>query len=328
MPKISKTNKTTTKKTMDLSCSMCGQIKKSTEFYQSWNPLHYTKRLPYCKVCLKEMCYDSNRNISVENVKKMLQAIDRPFLYQIFKSSAEDKMDTIGTLFKNLGLAQFRYSGWKDSIFEPQLQDKDDKDREIVYKKQKQDNFVLTDEMVEFFGAGFNDEEYKAMTRKYNFLKNNYPEKTNMHIEALKSYVKLKVKAEFAIASGQVGEAEKWEKLAKDAATAAKINPSQLSAADLQDGLSTFGQLSRAVEQAKDIIPILPQFKERPQDKVDFAIWCYINYIRDLKGMSPCQYKEIYLWYEERVKEYKDKFDFLSDKSEMIENDNEVEINE
>ena len=57
MPKIGKSNNSTLKnknKNLQLTCAMCGDSKKSTDFYQSWNPLHQTQKLPYCKDCLKK----------------------------------------------------------------------------------------------------------------------------------------------------------------------------------------------------------------------------------------------------------------------------------
>ena len=137
-------------------------------------------------------------------------------------------------------------------------------------------------------------------------LKNNYQEKTAMHTEALLTYIRYRVKEELATANNDSKSAKEWGTLAKDAATAAKINPSQLSKSDLTDGLDTFGQLVRSVEQAVDIIPILPKFKERPQDKADFTLFCYVNYIRDLKGLPLVEYSEIYRFYEDRKKEYEE----------------------
>lgn len=291
----------------ELSCSACGDPKKISEYYQSWDNLHKTGKLPYCKQCIKDMCYDSNGNINVEKTKEMLKTINRPFLYDLFMTSVKDNMDTIGTYFKNIGMQQFRYSTWKDSIFEPDIEDK--KPREVVFKKEN--TFVVTDEIFELFGAGYSNEEYSAMWRKYIFLKNNYKTKTNMHIEALVSYVRFKVKEEFAIAEGNVGEAEKWAKLANLAATAAKINPQQLSAADLSEGLSTISQISKAVEQVKDIISILPKFKQEPQDLADFTIWSYVNYERDLSGKPLCSYEEIYKFYDKMVKDNMTRYSFL-----------------
>ena len=322
MPKVSYNTKPKSKnkpQVTSITCLTCGETKKSSDFYTSSSVFHAgTGRVPYCKVCLKNMSTDENGNIDTEKFKKVLKEIDKPYLYDILQSAYNEAKkvengDVIGIYYKNINsLPQNKNLGWADSIFEPQ-HESENKTHNLL------SNFVLTDDIVEFFGAGYEPEEYQAMYRKYNFLKNNYPEKTNMHIEALKTYVRYKVKEEFSSARNDVGSAGKWADLANKAAQNAKINPSQLSAADLADGLSTFGQLVRAVEQAVDIIPILPKFKEKPQDKVDFALWCYINYIRDLKGLPLCEYKDIYKFYEDRKKEHENRFEFLQDKEESIE---------
>jgi hypothetical protein len=304
-------------KVTELTCVACGKTQRPIMHYQSYNPFHATGYLPYCKTCLKSMCLNDSGRVEPEKMKEMLKLIDRPYLYEIVKSSFEDNQDTIGVYIKNIAMQQYRSLSWKDSIFEPDVPNINNEKRLSNFDS----NFKLTDEIIEFFGAGYSQEEYVAMYRKYNFLKNNYPEKTNMHIEALKSYVRYKVKEELAIADDDASTAEKWAKLANEAAKNAKINPSQLSAADLQDGLSTFGQLVRAVEQSVDIIPILPKFKERPQDKVDFALLCYINYVRDLKGLPHCEYKDIWKFYQDRIKDHEEEFDFLQDKKEMIEDE-------
>jgi hypothetical protein len=288
-----------------LTCVMCGKTQSVVHHYQSYNPLHSTGYLPYCKYCLKKMCLDGSGTLNIEGVKQMLKSIDRPFLYDIFKISlsAEGTRDPIGNYMKNIALAQYRNLGFADSVFEPHHENEH---LPIKWGEEKDTPIqnTMTDDVVDFFGSGYSDEEYAAMLKKYNFLKNNYPEKTNMHIEALTTYVRYKVKEEMCTARGDVGGAAKWAELANKAATNAKINPSQLSAADLQDGLSTFGQLSRAVEQAVDIIEVLPIFKEKPKDKVDFNMWCYINYIRDLKGLPLCSYSDIYAFYEKSKREF------------------------
>ena len=81
----------------------------------------------------------------------------------------------------------------------------------------------------------------------------------------------------------------------------AKINPNQFSKADLQGGLTTIGEIAQAVEQNVDIIPVLPQFKFRPNDAVDFCIW---NYIRDLEGKPLVEYKDVYKFYDKMREDY------------------------
>ena len=125
-----------------------------------------------------------------------------------------------------------------------------------------------------------------------------------MHTEALVTYVRYKVKEEMAVAAGKPTEAKTWGELAMKQADKAKINPNQLSKADLQGGLSTIGEIAQAVEQNIDIIPILPQFRYRPNDAVDFCIWNYINYARNLEGKPLVEYKDVYKFYDKMREDY------------------------
>lgn len=72
------------------------------------------------------------------------------------------------------------------------------------------DDFKVTDEVRELFGDGFSTMEYKKMADKYEKLKMNYTLQTNLHQEALATYVRFKVKEEMATANGDVDEAKKW----------------------------------------------------------------------------------------------------------------------
>lgn len=173
-------------------------------------------------------------------------------------------------------------------------------------KKLKSDigDFEITDEIIELFGDGYSKSEYKKMFDKYEKLKVNYSLQTNLHQEALSTYVRFKVKEEMATAEGNVEDAKKWYDAAQNAADKAKLSPKQLTQADLQGGINSFSEIFKAVEQAVDVVPILPRFKYRPNDACDFIIWCYINYARDLQGLPPCEYKDVYKFYDKKKKEY------------------------
>lgn len=180
-------------------------------------------------------------------------------------------------------------------------------DRENIQHEDIGD-FVVTDEMKELFGDGFEDFEYKKMYKKYEKLKLNYTLQTNLHQEALATYVRFKVKEEIATASGNVDEAKKWYDAAQNAASNGRLAPKQLSEADLQGGINSFSEIFKAVEQAIDVIPILPRFKYRPNDALDFNIWCYINYARDLQGLPQCSYEDVYKFYDKKKQEYLDQY--------------------
>lgn len=289
-----------------IRCNGCDEDRKVSDFYKSYGATA-SGLLPYCKYCCIHKGLDSNGQVNLDKFKSMLMQVDRPFLYQTFYDNMKKypKVETaIGFYFKDLGMVQNRKMRYSDSIFEPQdkdvIEDLDNVSESLNPQLSNKEKKRLIDK----WGLGYSDDELYSFEKKYDLLKNNYPERTAMHTEALLTYIRYRVKEELATAKGDVAEAQKWGQLADKASERAKINPSQLSKADLSGGLSGFGELSRAVEQAVDIVPILPKFKEKPQDKVDFTIWCYVNYIRRLRNMPDAEYQDIYHFYEERKKEY------------------------
>lgn len=242
-------------------------------------------RIPICKSCLKEKL----SNEDFDEKYKILRLIDKPFNVDLWEVAEDMDRDTVGAYFTMLAKKDTRDMRWEDSVF-------GDKESNNKGKEKL--------ELIDKWGPGYRQEEYRAFEQKYKQLTNNYSEKTAMHTEALLTYIRYKVKSEIATADGQVKDAKEWGTLASKAASDAKINPNQLSKSDLSDGLDSVGQIVRAVEEHEDIIPILPQFISRPQDKVDFTIWSYISYVRNLQGLPLIDYKDIYQFYEERKKEY------------------------
>lgn len=303
-----------------LQCAgQCGKMKrKDKDFYISYNKFHSSGKIPYCKNCLKLMICNDNGSVSMDKLKQTMQLINRPFLYDLWKTSLDGGGDVFGNYMKNLSLQHNRLLTWENSQLESHNVSKLNYDTFFSASK----NFEITEAIVCKWGAGYKLEEYESFERKYELLKNNYPEKTSMHTEALLKYIRYSVKEELSTAGNNVADAKSWGALAKDAATAARINPNQLAKADLQDGLTTFGQLSRVVEQAVDVIPILPKFKKQPQDEPDFTLWCFINYIRDMKDLPPCEYEDIYMFYEQRKKDYENRM------ANLLKHDDESESEE
>lgn len=285
------------------------ELPKQTSFYNTNSELYKNiGKIPICKSCIrKSIIYDD-----METIYALLRQFDIKFDIEYWNKALESDKDTFGRYMTMANsLHQFVGTGWKNSIFE--LPDIKENNQTINISTNEN---KISDELINKWGIGYENDEYLAFERKYNLLKNNYQEKTAMHTEALLTYIRYRVKEELSTAKNDMKSAKEWGQLAQKAAQDAKINPSQLSKSDLSDGLDTFGQLVRTVEQAVDIIPILPQFKEKPHDKPDFTIWCYINYIRDLKGLPMAEYEEIYQFYEDRKKEYESRMDFLKDDEE------------
>lgn len=178
----------------------------------------------------------------------------------------------------------------------------DDKETSII--KYNDNDFEVTDDMIRLFGEGYTKSEYRKMFNKYEKLKLNYTLQTNLHQEALATYVRFKVKEEDATAKGDVTEAKKWYDAAQSAAENGKLTPKQLTKADLDSGVNSVSELTKALEQAVDVIKILPKFKYRPNDAVDFTIYCYIDYERKLNDQPSVPYEDVYAFYDKKKQEY------------------------
>ena len=222
-------------------CVGCDKDKKPSEFYRSYGATE-SGLLPYCKKCCIKYSLNSGGDFNVEKFKDMLKKVDRPFLYDILSNNLKKykKIESsIGFYFKDLGMMQYRGLKYKDSIFSPE--DIKNKNEELEVIKPKISNNAERNSLIDKWGFGYSDEELYYFEKKYDLLKENYPQRTAMHTEALLTYIRYRVKEELATAKGDVSEAQKWGQLADKASERAKINPSQLGKADLSGGLDGFG---------------------------------------------------------------------------------------
>lgn len=311
-------------------CTNCGKERPYSQFYMASNPLTSSdgQMVNVCKTCVKQNSLNDDGSIDIEKFKNMLMLMDKPYVPQALESAVSEtqraeelgkgRTDIIGTYMKNIAtLTQYSKLSFLESInlletgrtisSNVTTTEKKPRQNDEVYIRQV-DDFVVTDEILDRFGEGYTKNDYRKMQRKYDKLKRNYQLSTNLHEEALATYVRFKVKEEESTASGDVTAAEKWNRAAQDAADKAKLTPKQLTQADLQGGVTAISEISKAVEEAADIIEILPRFKYAPNDAPDFIIWCYVNFCRKLKGLPEVDYEDIYAFYDRKKQEYLEQY--------------------
>lgn len=315
-----------------LACPSDDNKRLLGEFYSSKNPMHQDGKLPWCKDCIKKSSVLNTGEIDEDKFKSVLRQIDRPYYKDVLQSAInqykkehsyiEDSDvkyhggDIVGLYFKNLNtLRQVANKSYGDSekegfVRKQGVQAAKLNISESINQKETDKHtyevgdFEVTDEIKGLFGDGYDTVEYKKMFDKYEKLKINYTLQTNIHQEALATYVRFKVKEEDATARGDVDEAKKWYDAAQNAAEKAKLTPKQLTKADLDSGVNSISELTKAVEQAVDVIKIMPRFKYRPNDAPDFNIWCYVDYERKLNDQPPVSYEEVYAFYDKKREEY------------------------
>lgn len=323
-------------------CSECKAMKPITDFYDSFDEKGEKNGVTkVCKDCFKTKPFNRDGTMNLNIFKDLLRISDKPYIpkelenatikanKEVMETGDIEKRDVISKYMHLISLKQYRSLHYADSVEkyddpEPKVTRNIRKPKSLkneaneIYMRQDDDDFVVTPEMIDLFGEGYSLSDYRAMKRKYDKLKINYNIQTNLHEEALATYVRFKVKEEQATARGDVTEASKWNTAAQEAADKAKLTPKQLTQADLQSGVNSFSEIFRAVEEAIDVIPILPQFKFQPRDALDFTIWCYINYARNLQGLPECDYKDVYAFYDRKKNEYLEQY---SDPYGIFEND-------
>lgn len=311
-------------------CTMCEKEKSILKFWKSESIINSNGYLHICSDCIGELfnklyvnfrCLGSDFDVNANTIifdetteavfREVCRYIDLSFnysAYEAMKNHIENNKDS-KKILKVFGIYKSKLSSTiknNNDRLGQTYNYSDDKTYDI--SQLNKDNHALKkivniEELKSKWGD-YSPDTLIRFDKKRKFLLNNYKEKTNMHSEALDKYVRYSVLEEIAMEKDDDKKAEKWGNMAAKAATNAKINPNQLSAADLSEGLNTMAELTQAVERAVDVIPILPKFKFRPNDALDFVIWTYVNYERDLRGLPLCEYGDIYNFYEDRKQEY------------------------
>jgi len=261
----------------------CGKEKPIKDFFVSYNPIHASGRIPYCKKCLKEMCFDSNGNLNIEKVKVMLKFIDKPFIYDLFKTSAEDKNDTIGTYMKNIAMPQYRSLGWRESIVEPQTNDE-------INNSDINDglDFKVTKEMILKWGSKYEPEDYYELEQFYKDMMDS----NNIETASDKAYLKklsvISLKMDKALQESNSGEVKQLGDLFSKYMADSKFRAMDKTDADKTGGIRNFSSIYAEVEKDGFIPPWehYRKIKGITQDIVDKTIMHIENFTLKLNRVE------------------------------------------
>ncbi len=296
-------------------CVGCGKPHPRGNFYKSYT--HTSGVYPFCKDYIKKVVYINESDIDIEKLKNILRQADAPFLTSEVLGSIEEKRETVGAYFSRINMTQYRGYTWKNSDFrdskvDPYEESNADSSenttiseiKDITNKNPSELSQKELNTLEDKWGFGYTPNEYVLFEKKWNKLIDNYGNKTAMHVEGLKTYIRFRTKEELATAGGDVKEAKEWGQLASKAASDAKINVSQLSKSDISGGIDVLPQLFEAVESKVGIIAQLPKVLAQPYDDVDIIIWSNINYQRRLEGKPRVEYREVWDFYDEMLEEH------------------------
>lgn len=285
---VQKGRKPQPRKQLELTCASCGDLKKSSEYYISYNPIHSTNRIPYCKSCLRKMICDENGIVTLDKLYSTLQLIDRPFLYDIWKSSIENVrgIDPFSDYMKNLQMVQFRNLGWKDSKMLPEIEQQLNYDS--TNKQVSNLHFDVTQEMILKWGSKYDPEDYYDLEQFYNDMQRTNNIETTQDMIYLKKLAIISLKMDKELEDGNYDEAKKLGDLFSKYMADSKFRAMDKTEADKTGGIRNFSSIYAEVEKDGFIPPWehYRKIKGISQDIVDKTIMHIENFTLKLNKVE------------------------------------------
>ena len=215
-------------------CKNKNGVLPEEEFYNCTNlEIFRNGKMPICKHCFKEYIYEDGE-ININKLKKLFMICDYPFYEDDFKSALNNKQETLGSYFKSIQL-NHRQDTWSDG-------DTGKLDRTMVIEDGElvEDNFVVTKEIVKFWGKGFTNEEYRFLQEYYHDMIRIYDHSQPTQINNYKNLAKTQLKANECLANGDMGGYDKCMNIISKISGDSNIKPVQESSSDrVQKGNNT-----------------------------------------------------------------------------------------
>lgn len=256
-----------------ITCTCCGKEKKATnpgsKFYQSQSVLYkYYKQIPVCKDCIDVIFnnYKSKYKDDKLTIYQFCRLLDLPYSEADYKGAVQNSEKTGWKLYQSYfkQINSFRDLNNIGDCFE---------DSETIKMKNAEDSncineenytnkidFELTPDIINFWGRGFEKDEYLFLTEEYRQYTTAYecdsPAMEKLLQQAAYESLEIRRKRE-----GRES-ADKNLKNLQDLLGSANIKPVQETGANATDQ-ATFGTLIRKWENDKPIPDPLPEWKEK-----------------------------------------------------------------
>lgn len=159
-------------------CSCCGKEKDEKDYHKSDSPFNkFTGKVCVCKDCFYDYVGDD-----VNKLKEALRMIDKPFLYDLYKSSLEEAEKTgrkaVGAYMKNIVMPQYAGWTWDDSKFEGHEKSKIIANENIYATIVNNEIDNLSEEEIKylksFWGKGYSLEDLIWLQSEYEDWINRY----------------------------------------------------------------------------------------------------------------------------------------------------------
>lgn len=265
------------------TCTQCGIEKSVNSFYKVSNPQVSSdgEYANICKTCIKKNVINSDGSFNIDNFKRMLQIMDKPYVPLVLNSAISEskrahdsgtgRMDIVGNYIKGLGLWQYKDVGFLESLTmfnEDNVEFKENKDylninydpKEKIYSKKWRGEYTQDD-------IDYLDDYYAQLEKDYKIVTANHKDYAKKIAKA-----SLQMDKTFDEMANGIKGAEARYKSAREAfdtlSKSAKFSESTRSASDI--GLGSFSQIVEKVEQHNWIPEHIPVEKDDIDQLIDY----------------------------------------------------------
>lgn len=260
-------------------CFYCGKEYVETNFYSSVSELYSNTggKIPYCKQCigklyqyfLEKYTNEGCLNPEKKAVRRICMAFDIYFNEKAYNDATNDakrrKLDitAMSAYMKIVQLRQGRNNTYDDTLYEEEQAGVAEGFSEII-----SDDIVVDPKIIDFFGSGFTDEDYKFLHREYNDWTARHECNTKAQEEVFKRICFKQLEILKATRRGE--DTKNLDATFQNLLETAKLQPKQ-NAGDAVSDAQTFGTLIDKWENERP----LPEIDEELKDVDKIAL--YIN---------------------------------------------------
>jgi hypothetical protein len=264
-------------------CLYCGKSYVDTSYYNSNSIFYSNGKLPYCKQCIEKLYqnlldkYTNDGDLYPERraVKRLCMAFDVYYKEDVFNSAlknfreSEVKTSPMSQYMRIIQL--FQYNRYKETYDNTIVNEERimqiQSDINIDMYTDESDDFKVDEKTINFFGAGFRDEDYKFLQREYDDWTARHECKTKTQEEIFKDICFNRLQNWRALQRGE--ETKDITAAFQKMLDSGKLQPKQNSGDTMADN-QTFGTLIDKWENTRPLPEIDDELKD--VDKIGWYI--------------------------------------------------------
>ena len=258
-------------------CFHCGRQYVDTNFYSS-NSKFFSSigKIPHCKQCIESFYQQYFENYTNEGcltpekkaVQRLCMIFDIYYRDDVF-ISAMNKIKTSGMnispmsqYMKQIQLQQYKNKSYENTIYEAEQEN-----FAMASISDLSDETTVDQKIIDFFGAGFIDEDYKFLQREYEDWTARHECNTKAQEEVFKRICFKQLEILKATRRGE--DTKHLDATFRDLLDTAKLQPKQ-NAGDAMSDAQTFGTLIDKWENTRPLPEIDEELKD--VDRIGYYI--------------------------------------------------------